>query len=208
MAMKDALTRSVAEITSFDKLDEVYRERRDRAVANHFPLYRIEQLLVMSKLPDFPLGELRKFMIVRNPWERMLSLYFHRLRKVDAYYDGAPRNNPLDKIIVKSGFKQWLLTTPHEGDAVLTRMAQSEWARNSRGEWAIDDVLRFERLDKDWLALCNDYGLTCRPLQDLNVGAEKTRWNPHFYRSHYDELTRAHVEHHFADDIERFGYAF
>lgn len=208
VAMLDALTRSVAETASFDKLDAMHRYRRDRALANHFPLYRIEQLLALAQMPNFPLANLRKFMVVRNPWERMLSLYFHRLRKIDASYQGKSRNTLADKIVVKAGFKQWLLTTPHEGDTVLTRMAQSEWARNSRGVWAIDDVLRFEKLDVDWLALCNDYGLTYRPLQDLNMGAEKTRWNPHFYRVRYDAETRAHVEHHFAEDIERFGYGF
>jgi hypothetical protein len=60
-----------------------------------------------------------------------------------------------------------------------------------------------ETLDEDWEWLRQFLQLkrTQIPLQNSNGGSKD-------YREWYTEKSKAHIERFFAEDIERFGYAF
>lgn len=135
-SVRASLNKAVPDMVSFDDSYVQWRKetnaRREPAYANHFPYWRIQQLILEAKL-DVPLRDMTSFMVVRNPWERMVSLYRHRLRKLDWDYEGKPRNTELDKKVARAGFVPWLLKTPHEGDSILTRQTQLSWGLNLAG---------------------------------------------------------------------------
>lgn len=194
--------RQTLNFESFDKIDEKHRTERDPALANHFPVYRIQKLLRETE-SDIPFDDMIKVMVVRNPWERMVSLYRHRLKKLHHSYEGKPRNRPMDIDAAERGFNYWLLNTPHEGDAVLTTMAQSEWGRDEDGDFIIDVVFKIEELEDEWPNFCRKHGFD-KKLPKTNIGDGQSK----IYREHYSDEAASHVATYFAEDIVRYNYGF
>lgn len=187
--------RQALKMKDFDAIDRKVRDARDPDLANHFPVYRIQRLLKLAN-SDIPFDGMYKFMVVRNPWERMVSLYYHRKRKISR----PGRYNRSEIEAVKAGFGPWLKTSP----SALMTMPQSEWGLAENGSFVVDRVLLVERLDEDWAALCENRGLRHIKLPRTNVGKGRSEK----YREHYDDETREAVAERFRDDIKRFGYAF
>lgn len=189
----------------FDTIDEKIRDKRDPALANHFPVWKIYELLDRANIPDteLPFTRMVKFMVVRNPFERMVSLYRHRMKKLRLDYKGKPRNTPEDIAIAEQGFIPWLLTTPSEGDGVLTKMPQHDWGVWGDGRFVMDFVLRQENLQEDWARLCANRRWPFGELSVVNTtGGSKD------YRDEYNLEARQHVEKYFERDLEGFDYAF
>ncbi len=137
------------------------------------------------------LDDLNVFCIIRNPWDRMVSLYNHRLRK--PHY-----NTPPDTRKLAEGFTSWLLSTEHRSDRVLTRTPQTQW-------WVGREdvsVRKFEELDAGWVMKMT--GTAKLSLGKHNVG----QVSPKKYKSYYDDVSHRHIQKHFDADI-RFGeYSF
>jgi hypothetical protein len=197
------LKKAVPDFRDFDAIDEAHRKVRSQAFANHFPYWKIQELLRDTK-SDIPFEDMKVFMVVRNPWERMLSLYRHRLRKLDWHYQGKDRNTELDKKVCRAGFVPWLLQTPHEGDSVLTRTAQITWGMNLDGGMGVDKILVMEKLFKLYADTLGPWGIGLPELGHSNVGDGVSK----DYRQHYTKEARDHIEEYFAPDIEGFGYEF
>ncbi len=128
-----------------------------------------------------------KFVVVRNPWDRMVSLYaFLRER---------------EHIQSRIGFRSWLLAKPRPGSRSRKKsVPQSRWLYDGDRQ-IVDSVFRFERLDEVQAALSDHLG------QPITLPwYKKTEHGD--YRGFYDASTRAWVERVHAEDIERFGYGF
>lgn len=190
----------------FDTLDEAHREERHPGLANHFPIWRVEQLLREINLEELiQIKDLRSFMVVRNPWERMASLYAHRFSKRHLSYQGKPRNTPQEISVIEQGFEAWLLHTPSPGDQHLIKTAQSDWGKDEDGHFAVNAVLHVENFAEDWECLCLDWDLPYRKAGKHNAGLTPLSKN---YRANFTDEMREHVAEHFAEDIERWNYAF
>ena len=125
-----------------------------------------------------------KFGVVRNPWDRMVSLHgFLREREL------------LDGAIT---FRSWLLFD--SSDAHKKAVPQCHWLFDRHCQ-IVDSVFRFERLDQAQKALSGYLG---KPVV-FNWYKKTDRGE---YRSYYDEGTKEWVRNVYAEDIERFGYQF
>ena len=124
------------------------------------------------------------FGVVRNPWDRMVSLHgFLRDREL---LDG------------EVSFRSWLLFD--SSDAHKKAVPQCHWLYDGRRQ-IVDSVFRFERLDRAQKALSEH-------LQQPVVFNWYKKTDHGDYQSHYDEGTREWVRKAYAEDIERFGYEF
>ncbi|MEO3937152.1 sulfotransferase family 2 domain-containing protein [Dermatophilaceae bacterium Soc4.6] len=126
--------------------------------------------------------------VVRNPWDRMVSVYHYQRQTVPQSHD---RARELD-------FRDYVLRGG-QGSAFTTF---TDFAGDGSGELKVDTVLRVETLDDDFAALCAARGLTGISLPRKNTSARGD------YRELYDDDTREAVGRAFAADIERFGYRF
>jgi hypothetical protein len=129
---------------------------------------------------------LHRFTCARNPWDRVVSYYFspHRGAVVwqpDDFRRFIPTVLPM----------RHYLALPGDGAAGLTVAARH-----------VDRVLRFERLQEDFDALCGLLGIAAQPLPRRNRSAHAA------YRDYYDANTRALVERQFGDEAAHFGYSF
>ncbi|MDQ2756918.1 MAG: sulfotransferase family protein [Actinomycetota bacterium] len=126
--------------------------------------------------------------VVRNPWDRMVSVYHYQRQTVPDKHEKA---TSLD-------FRDYVLSGG-SGSAFTTF---ADFAGDGQGALKVDTVLRVESLDDDFSTLCAARGLTGVSLPRKNTSARGD------YREMYDDETHAVVARAFAVDIERFGYAF
>ena len=124
-----------------------------------------------------------KFAFERNPWDRQVSLYYHRYREEDERPDFATFIHK-DKKAHINNFGVYSID----------------------GNLAVDFLGRFETLEKDLRFALDHVGLsTAEALPDA-----KTRFRPGSvpYRDHCDEETRNIVADWYAQEIKLLGYEF
>ena len=122
-----------------------------------------------------------KFTVVRNPWDRMLSLYAFR-HGVEGKLDPEGLAGMLD----------------NEDQAVETYRDKLSLS----GTLQIDSVIRFEALQEGFDVVCRDLGIRAKRLPHRN------RSSHGHYRDYYDSVTEEMVRRKYAEDIETFGYDF
>lgn len=137
-----------------------------------------------------------KFTFVRNPWDKLVSLYEYRRKKDKTKLTS--RNIP---------FNHWVKLTigpdsdPYYYNNVKSFQPQVEWLKDDEGVIAIDFIGKFESIHTDFEQIRHTIG-TSEELPHLNA---TTRSN---YRDYYDNETRQIVASWYREDIETFAYTF
>jgi Sulfotransferase family len=131
-----------------------------------------------------------KFGFVRNPWDRVVSLYeraeglqFRNTMSFDEFVDW-----------IQYSSSTCLYPTPHR--------YQLDWFVDPSGNVLADFIGKFERLDEDWAFVAQKLGIAERLLHRMA--------NPRarHYTEYYTLRTRDVIANKFRVDIERFGYEF
>ena len=134
------------------------------------------------------------FAIVRNPFARVVSIYYNRVKG---------GQGPVSRRLLN--VNQWIerIWLDHDEDLALDqRMVApaSDWITED-GRIIVDRVARLETLDQDWPIICEGLGA------NVTLGRSNTNMYPP-YRALMTERSRAIVQEAFAEDFERFGYTF
>lgn len=136
------------------------------------------------------------FAVVRNPWDKAVSLYEYRRKK--------DRTGLTSEGVSFHDWVRWTMgpgQDPRYYNNPLSFQPQVEWLKDDEGAVSLDVIARFERLSEDFERIKRAIGIDA-DLPRLNATRRKD------YRSYYDAETAAIVARWFADDIERFGYRF
>ena len=137
-----------------------------------------------------------KFTLVRNPWDRAVSLYEYRRKK-----------NKTDLASRGIAFSDWVKKTfGPDKDTFYYNNAKSfqpqvEWLRDDEGKISIDFIGKFESINEDFEKIRRTIGLDAE-LPHLNASRRAS------YQSYYDDETRKIVATWFQEDIEFFCYRF
>lgn len=121
------------------------------------------------------------FCVVRNPWDRMISLYCYaqRVSNQNLSFDNWLKTNYNFK-------KHWYsISTP-----------QVDWITSQP-----DLIMRYETLEKDFKYIQQKIN-SMEPLPTVNVSQRQ------HYSFYYSDWSRDFVANLYAQDIERFGYTF
>ena len=135
------------------------------------------------------------FTIVRNPWDRVVSHYFYRVKTNQT----GLRDKPIE-------FKEWVKRTYGNQDAFYYDqpkmfMPQIKWIADENDRIIVDEIVHFENLNSEFNNVLEKIGRNAT-LPHLK---KSSRGN---YREYYDQEIIEIVRNWFEQDIERFGYSF
>ena len=137
-----------------------------------------------------------RFSIVRNPWDKVVSHYNHRIKTNQT----GMNDNPIP-------FKDWVAATygpvkdPRYYDQPKMFQPQVDWLKDAAGRIEIDFIGRFEDLGGTYRQIADRIGVTAE-LPHLNKSERSD------YRASYDDATASIVGEWFREDLSRFEYAF
>jgi len=155
---------------------------------------------VKRKVPAEIWQEYVKFSIIRNPWDRVVSLFAWEARN-------QPSLKPAKRFYHRLGvpFDEF-----RETKKLFREFVAGDWTTNDRfylldGALCVDFVIRYERLAEDFAELCRRVGLPAVPLPHLKAGLRSPE---HRYTDYYDVTSKAIVSERHQQDISLFGYEF
>lgn len=156
------------------------------------PLHSTATML-LSRYPNLNFHDFYRFAIVRNPWDRLVSLYsFSRL----------PRKRYTHPLQYEQGC-QLSFSEFAEQVCKNSPMNQVDYLfQDPVGNLEMDYIAKTERLDSDIKIILNTIGLPNAEVQHLNST------NHHHYISYYNDETQKLVASAFARDIELLNYEF
>lgn len=135
-----------------------------------------------------------KFCFVRNPWDRLLSLFINIRKRLQ-------RNGILSfDAFVETLSKGIYPVGPHHRRRWSQANPCTEWIMQE-GCCKVDFIGRFERLEKDAHYVFNKLGIKAE-MPHKNVGQHE------HYREYYSTKTKDRVAEIYRRDIELFGYSF
>ena len=133
-----------------------------------------------------------KFGLVRNPWDRLVSVWKNKV--IDNHQSGVKdlREYKNFSMFVKKTCEKNL----HKCDRHI--MLQSELLPHEHLNW----IGRFENLQEHFNTICDKIGIPRTQLPHENKSNHK------HYTEYYDDETREIVAEKYAKDIEYFGYSY
>ena len=141
-----------------------------------------------------------KFVFVRNPWARLVSLYEHVMRNPD---------NRME-------FTEWLYTIKPFGEGgggedwqrwrKYGAYSIEHYIKDDAGNILVDKVIRLEDIQKELRPFLMALGLPDVKQAKLNH-SNKRKSSTHYTR-YYNEETREYVRELYRYDIINYGYAF
>lgn len=157
-----------------------------------------EHKIATKKIEDLGLAEWNKrfcFTFVRNPWDRVVSLYHYRVKTNQTNL----RTNSIS-------FKDWIYLCYVERNTYYYNthkmfMPQLNWITNNRGDILVDFIGKFENLQ-------HDYNLVCDCLNRKNTLKHLHRSQRKNYREYYNLETQKIIHNYYRKDIDFFKYIF
>lgn len=154
--------------------------------SDRFNTHKHSSLQEYSKqIEEETFGKLFKFTCVRNPWDRMISLFFSPHR--------GPRSWDRKQFIK-------LVKRAHSVKFYIS-LSKGIFTRSTTFD-NIDYFIRFENLNEDFKNACAQIGIPWKELPIRNKSAKKP------YMDYYDQELKEIVAKEFADEIHYFGYKF
>lgn len=132
-----------------------------------------------------------RYTIVRNPYDRMVSMFWSRMKKPERE---AAVNAPIKDL--RAQFGEWMRTQPVSNN--LNKLVIGPFLSFSH-------VLYFESLDADFAAMLSDLNAPLVSLQRFKADRRKRTEN---WRDYYDQATQRHVQRTSAFELAYFGYDF
>ena len=137
------------------------------------------------------------FSTVRNPWDRFLSEYIWQKSYSKEQIQIEWGNKDISFVdFCKSDFAWY----PEIEKSHLT--TQLNFLTDVNGIMCVDEIVRFENLQKDFDRVCDKIGIPHQKIPHKNKTEHKPYWE------YYNDETREIVEKKFEGDINAFGYEF
>ena len=154
-------------------------------------------------IPPKVLDTYKSFCVVRNPFDRMVSIWLWGYKGWKAktfkefltrHYNGEYKDNPATRSVTTS-----LISTWHYSP-------QIDWIVDKSGKIAVDRIIRFENLKNDFKKLCKDWGLPKMRLKKKNTAKSRCGFERKPWTRYYDGECLEMVRELFEKDFKAFNY--
>jgi hypothetical protein len=167
-----------------DSETETHRPRNQQGYSNHAPAVRIRELVGDSVWNGY-----YKFSVERNPWDKMVSMYWWRKYQYK----------------IEDDFPSFCRKAIESPDNIYTCPSDYHFYTID-SELCVDKVIQFETLLDDFSSVCEHLNLgevTSLPRAKAKIRSEKKH-----YSEYYDDELRQLVAERFRKEIDLFGYEF
>jgi chondroitin 4-sulfotransferase 11 len=163
--------------------------------------------------PENHIGEFYHFTFVRNPFDRVVSSYFSKIKAGSGKHGSKVNKFGIPKFI------QSIDTRLKKGDvsfedfvSILSENKRLYTEKHFRPQsrfltpkcWDnMSFIGRYENLQLDWDLICRENNLTTVALPYKNKSVGRTH-----YREYYNDHTRSVISSLYKEDFDRFGYTF
>ncbi|MEO0535475.1 MAG: sulfotransferase family 2 domain-containing protein [Cyanobacteria bacterium P01_A01_bin.123] len=173
--------------------DKQYASRQ--IFPDHMPAEKIHAILGESVW-----RKIFTFTIVRNPWDRIHSLYEYRrkVRRIPQELSFRDYVLSLEKAVSNNDFSNTLFQHPYH------RYGASEFISGKNGEVMVDYIAKYENREYDLKPIATRLNLP--QLGGLNI--QRASSGSKNYSYFYDSEMRECIEKIYAKDIELFDYRF
>jgi chondroitin 4-sulfotransferase 11 len=151
----------------------------------HLNIWQLRELVDPSRFASY-----FKFAFVRNPWDRLVSLYERK------------EGMQLRDAMSFEEFVDWAKLSSSTCVHPVPHRFQLDWLIDPHGNVLVDFIGRFERLEEDWAKISEKLGIK----QVLPHAKQNPRAK--HYTEYYTPRTREIVAKRFHVDLEYFGYSF
>lgn len=145
------------------------------------------------------------FSVIRNPWDRMVSLYLWGVNRDDQTAKELEiwwRGYPFDKFITE------IVENQHNEYNGHRYKTQLDWVSDHNNNILVDFFVMYENLEQDFSKLLTKLNLPKIPLLKQNSAHAKSGKRREHYRYYYNDLTAEMVSQKYAEDIKFFNYQF
>jgi len=137
------------------------------------------------------------FTVIRNPWDRMVSLYFWGIK---SWYFDCKNFKDFIRRANNNDYKEY---NQHR------YRRQIEWISNENGDIIVKNILFFENLQRDFDAfISSKIKIPNFKILKRNTAKQRSGIERKHYTEYYDKETIEIVAEKYAKDIEYFGYEF
>lgn len=151
---------------------------------------------ISSMLTDKIIDGYVTFAVVRNPYDRMVSLWLWGSRSD----------------YINTTFGQFLKNVKNGKYVEYSRIryrTQVDWITDKSGRVRVDHIIRYENLKEELDNFCKSNGFSQLNLKPMNTAREKSKFPRLPYRSYYKNKWMIDiVTEMYAEDLKMFGYTF
>jgi len=146
---------------------------------------------VEKRMPKELYDDMVKFAVVRNPWDRLVSLYHFKKQGRGHQF------RMIKKLGTFSNWLRWIGEQPHSSPYKL----QVNMLRQHDGTMGTNHLLRFESLSEQWMEFSKMIGVE-EQLPKLNTSSHKN------WREYYSNKDADYVASVWKEDIDMLEYQF
>lgn len=160
-----------------------FNESEKRRFNGHFTANQVKSIVKKNIWKNY-----FKFSSIRNPWDRIVSLYFWRIEK-----------DPIFRTHIKS-FDEFVLTNnfSNRGGPRLI-----DFCCDEKGKNLVDYCIRYEYLQKDFKKALKKFNYDFKG-ELIHSGSSEHE----YYRNYYNSKTKDIIYDYYKKDIKLFKYEF
>ena len=207
----DIITNSTDFNPDSDEDTYKYPTQNNEGCYDHMLIEEVKKIVTTQQWNQYT-----KISIIRNPWDRIISIYFYQLAGKEARVSKLLTKfkvQPWNIVNILNFVKHWIsMKTVYSKHLYIYRKLKIQPIDNydnyyfdAKGEAACDIYIRYEHLQENYNQLCSKLGLPSSMLPRLKTKQRKAKVH---YSKQFTNFNKKAVAEFYSKQINFFRYTF